>query len=337
MSSVGTMIAVREADGLRFLLCPYSAQNTRTTISMFRNLLEGPVKREAGSPGCGRSILVIQYDDLNHHDICSVAYCRPRGKAPAVQLVPDSYFFLSRGYQMLREAAATKALPPWEERQDIVFWRGSSTTNGTAVDGSRAERIEQIPRVALCRALREHRHADVGIMGAWGFIFPIEEEDAYLKKEQLFRPAVAMPLHAHYRYLIDIDGVAFTHSFFEKLLLGACILKVGSPFEQWFYHELCEWQHFVPVRADLSDLAIQLDWCLEHPRQTREIAEEGQRFALEHTFETARRIALEAIDRSLLILDGSPTSALMGQIGGVAKENKTGSPLGGPAGDFTKI
>jgi len=85
--------------------------------------------------------------------------------------------------------------------------------------------------------------------------------------------------------------------------LGACILKVGSPFEQWFYPELGEWQHYVPVRADLADLWGQMEWCREHPRLAREIAAEGRRFALEHCFETAQRVALQAIRGSLLELD----------------------------------
>jgi len=299
------MIAVQELGGLRFLMCAASADKARTepTIRMFRSLLGAPTDGDGGSPGFRRGILLIQYDDRITHDIGSVAFCKPRGEAPAVRLIPDTYFFLSRGYQSLREATVTKALPRWDERQEIVFWRGSATTNGTAIDGSLVERIDQIPRVALCRALRGHRYTDVAIMAAWGFAFPPEEQVEYLTKEQVFRPPVPMPMHANYRYLIDIDGVASAWSFFEKLLLGACILKVGSPFEQWYHNQLCEWRHFVPVRADLADLLMQIEWCREHPRQAREIAEEGRRFALGHDFETAREMAFAAIRRSLLILD----------------------------------
>ena len=125
----------------------------------------------------------------------------------------------------------------------------------------------------------------------------------YLTKERIFRPPVTILRQANYRYLIDIDGVANAWGFFEKLLLGVCVLKVQSPFEQWYYGQLSEWRHFVPVRADLRDLAIQIEWCREHPRQIREIAEEGQHFALEHSFEIAYEIALEAIRRTLLEWD----------------------------------
>jgi len=300
------MIAVWETDGVRFVIPTIATPNARTepTISMFRTLLQEWI--DDGSrvqPSAARRILVIQYDDRIHHNIGSVAYCRPRDEALAVRLVPDTYFFLSRGYQSLREAAASKVLPAWEERQDIVFWRGSATTNGSAVDGSEIERIEQIPRVALCRMVQGHNMTDVAIMAPWGFSFPEEQQIKYFMKEAIFRPAIAMLHHANYRYLIDIDGVANAWSFFEKMLVGSCILKVGSPFEQWYYCGLSEWQHFVPVRADLSDLLRQIEWCRDHPNRAREIAEEGQRFALAHCFQTARQMASEAICRSLLILD----------------------------------
>ena len=194
-------------------------------------------------------------------------------------------------------------LPSWEQRKEIVFWRGSATNNGTALDGSSIESIEQIPRVVLCRLLRDMPSTDAAIMAPWGFEFPAEEMVQYLTNEGIFRPSLNMQRQANYRHLIDIDGVASPWGFFEKLLLGVCVLKVGSPFEQWFYQQLREWRHFVPVRADFGDLQMKIEWCLEHPREARAIAEEGQRFALEHSFETARQITFEAMRRSLVIWD----------------------------------
>lgn len=300
----GTMIAVQEADGLRFVAAAYATPNARTepTIEMFRNLLSDESAPASHDP-CRRRVLLIQYDDRNYHDIGSVGYCRPCGGSPAVQLVPDTFFFLSRGYQSLRELATVGELPPWEARQDTVFWRGSATHNGFALDGSPIQRLEQIPRVALCRALRGHAGTDVAIMAPWEFDQPWEEMIEYYTREGVYGPPVAMNQHANYRYLIHIHGVACSASLFEKLLLGSCILIVGSPFEAWFYRGLVEWRHFVPVRADFSDVLTRIEWCREHPSEARAIAEEGQRYALDHTFETARAMAIEAIGRSILVLD----------------------------------
>ncbi len=311
MDAHGTMIAVEEEGRLRFVLPAVATPHARidTTILMFRALLRDLAE---GEPALrSRKNLIIQFDDRAHHGIASVAFCRRSGEAPAVRLVPDPYFFMSQGYRLLRETVAAGTLPPWNERQDTVFWRGSATTSGVAADGSPVERLDQIPRVGLCLALREQPGTDAAIMaswGFWGFAFSLEEQVAYLTRERIFRPAVAVKLHAGYRYLIDIDGVASAWSFFEKMLLGSCILKVASPFEQWFYPGLEAGRHYVGVRADLSDLAAKIEWCREHPREARDIAAEAQHFARDHSFEAARQLTLEAIRGAMLVMDYSPTT-----------------------------
>ena len=303
-TAYATMIALQERADLRFVAHAYSAPNSRTgpTIAMFRELLAELSPGEEGASG--RRMLVIQYDDFSHHDVKSVAFCRRRGEAPAVRLVPDAYFFHNRGYEHLRAAIEAGSLPPWEERRDVVFWRGTATNRGEALDGSSLEQIDQIPRVALGRLLAREPAADAAIIGPWGFAFPREEMVGYLVAEGVLKPAVPMLQHGDYRYLVDIDGVANAWGFFEKLLLGCCILKVGTPFEQWFYRMLREWRHYVPVRPDLSDLVTQIEWVRSHPRQASDIAGEAQRFALAYGFATARRDALSAVAQSLLCLDG---------------------------------
>jgi len=113
--------------------------------------------------------------------------------------------------------------------------------------------------------------------------------------------------HAKYRYLIDIDGVSNAWSFFEKLLLGSCILKISSPFEQWFYNRIREWEHFVPVRRDLSDLIEKIAWCREHEAEARAIAQSGQRFALGMTYDVGRALAVQSIRDCLMPFGQWPT------------------------------
>jgi hypothetical protein len=153
-------------------------------------------------------------------------------------------------------------------------------------------------------ALKNNPAADAAIMGTWP---PVEQRlglNPQILRQRLdqlgiFRPVRPIVQHAQYRFLIDIDGVANAWSFFEKLMLGSCLLKVQSPFEQWFYEYIHEWHHFVPVNRDLSDLEEKLDWCLSHESDAREIAIQGQQFALNHSYETGRELALDALRRSM--------------------------------------
>jgi len=62
---------------------------------------------------------------------------------------------------------------------------------------------------------------------------------------------------------------------------------VGSPlgFRQWYYSELQAWTHYVPVKADLSDLMDQILWCQNNSEECRRIALNGQAFAMARTYE----------------------------------------------------
>jgi hypothetical protein len=154
--------------------------------------------------------------------------------------------------------------------------------------------------VAMCLALRGRSDADVAIMDPWITKEPTQAVVEQLTREGVFRPRIPMRQHANYRFLIDVDGVGNAWSFFEKLLLGCCILKVGSCFEQWFYREVAEWEHFIPVARDFSDLVDKIDWCQLHQAEAKAIGERGQQFALRHTYETAWQLAVDAVKATLV-------------------------------------
>ena len=301
-SSYGTMVALIDDTEVRFSIEGISTPNARTgpTIALFRSILA-----RAGAARRGKQCrLTIQYGDLANEEVGSVAYGRKRGASPAVRLIPDTYFFRSQGYRTIWDALSQGNLPRWEDRQPMVFWRGAATTNFTASDGSPVKTIEQVPRIAMCLALRDAPRTDAAIIGPWLLDrrFGLDRSDVItrLKQHHIFRPGLPMIKHADYRFLIDIDGVANAWSFFEKLLLGSCVLKVISPFEQWFYGDVTAWQHYVPIRQDLSDLAEKLEWSLQHEEDARSIAERGQWFAANHTYEAGLEIAITAVNELII-------------------------------------
>jgi hypothetical protein len=258
---------------------------------MLSELLRLPVA--AGS--ASRAVCFIQYDDMAHNEIRSVAYGKRFDHAHLVRLIPDTYFYFSRGYQATREFVHSGQYRAWNAREPMIFWRGSPTTRWRRDDGTDITSIGEIPRVRLCELLARDRRADVGLMGAWGHHFAHQDMLAYFADRHIHRPGVHMTEHANYRYQIDIDGVANAWGFFDKLLMGSCILKVESPYRQWFYDGIRRWEHYVPVRNDLSNLMDRLEWCFDNAAEAQRIAYNGQAFALGHTFDLATRLALEAL------------------------------------------
>jgi Glycosyl transferase family 90 len=100
---------------------------------------------------------------------------------------------------------------------------------------------------------------------------------------------------------IDIDGNSNAWSnFFTRLVMGCCVLKVASAagFRQWYYGDIEPWTHYVPVKADLSDLHDIVDWCRANPTECRRIAARGQAFAMARDFDTEVVSARERVDQA---------------------------------------
>ena len=246
--------------------------------------------------GLPDGVCLFQYGDYAEQATRSVAYCRRLLPDQMITLVPDPYFFQSDGYARIRQVVLQNTLPPWSDRSSKVFWRGNPTFNYVGDDGANVSAFDQVPRIAMCRRLKTNPHADAGLSGIWGQPRFGESMLDYLRSEQLLRGKVDMLAEAaRYKVSLDIDGVASAWGFYEKLLLGMCVIKLDSPYEQWFYDRLKPWTHYVPAAADLTDLDEKIDWCLAHDDAAHEIARQGQALALEHTLASARRLTIQAI------------------------------------------
>ena len=288
-----TLALVRRQSRAKVIFADHSALISRA-VPTTKMLLE--LERLAAVSTERDQTSFVQFDDCALHDAPSVAFGRAIGSASCVGLIPDTYFYESEGYSETRVAAETGELPKWAEREDTVFWRGSPTTNWFGSDGGKVTSVRDIPRVAMCDALKNDDRCDVGIFCGWGDRLSHEDMVAYFRSGGIFRPPIPMIQHARYKFLIDVDGVANAWSLLDKLLLGSCVVKIRSPYEQWYYSRMKEWVHFVPVERDLSNLHEILDWCFTHDAEARAIGAQGQQFALSESFPKAcehARLALQ--------------------------------------------
>ena len=83
-----------------------------------------------------------------------------------------------------------------------------------------------------------------------------------------------------YRYIVDVDGCARTWTAWAwKMMSGATVLSVESPWTAFFTDQFSPWEHFVPVANDCSDLAEKLDWCRANDAECQAIAGRAQQQA----------------------------------------------------------
>lgn len=207
--------------------------------------------------------------------------------------LPDAHFFRNYGYRATDAYAASNAVA-WADRSDDIVWRGQ--TNGVGLYSLDKE-MSDIPGV-IQRLRMALKCQEIGV----DFRFiprPNRPSDRLLADAGLVGDYIPTHDWGGMKYAIDIDG--FTNAWcnlMQRLKLGCCVLKVESPFGyyQWYYHRLVAWEHFVPIRADLADLAERVDWVRTHPEKARDIATRGQELAREMTFESECKLAAEAIE-----------------------------------------
>jgi hypothetical protein len=256
------------------------------------------IARECGTDFHEESVVYGQTtDNAIALDRC-VSFERRQGEC-SLTLLPDPYFYSSLGYHELRLAISRDRLR-WRDREPVAFWRGSTTGLLDGQPSIQRHNMTELLRLRLCELGLGETRMDFGITG----IVQAEPEVAdalrnLCEQKGILKPFVPIEQMAPYKLLVDIDGNANSWGLFAKFLLGSCVLKVESVWEEWFYQKLVPWRHYVPVSADLSDLREKVQWCLDNDQEAEAIGEAGARLAAGMTLETETAAAARRLLRCL--------------------------------------
>ncbi len=235
-------------------------------------------------------LIQINLGDFAEAD--GLAFCSNREEQ---LLIPDDSFIRTEGYQDIRQYFKETFIP-WKKRKPIFFWRGSTT--GISPTGL----CRDLQRVRLCEII-SHQHNqnifDIGLSG----IVQINKDDArQLEKQGYLKPFMPITNINTYKFHIDIDGNSNAWSgLFQKLLSGGLVFKVESEFgfRQWYYDRLIPWQHYIPIKKDLSDFLEKVDWAFSNDHQSQEIALAGSKFAFDMTYEAELNKAIRLISNNI--------------------------------------
>jgi hypothetical protein len=92
---------------------------------------------------------------------------------------------------------------------------------------------------------------------------------------------ISMQEQSHYKYHIDLGGGGGTTwtGTIEKLAMPGVLFHHVTPTVDYFYDKLVPWVHYIPIKADLSDLREKYEWAEAHQEETRKISAAGTEFA----------------------------------------------------------
>lgn len=184
------------------------------------------------------------------------AVCKNTNDTTTV-LLPDCHFIRENAYEKLFKEIDENQIPFHSKKKECI-WRGG-LSNGSVHNFLVEKDKIMSPRLYFKKLYEEGRFKYVNFSANQTSI-----------SEQIT-----------YKYILDIDGWSSTWSAMVwKLYSGSVLLKTKSKWKQWYYDDLKEWIHYVPVEDDFSDLNDKIEWCIHNDSECEQITENAKQFVL---------------------------------------------------------
>lgn len=164
--------------------------------------------------------------------------------------VDTRYIFNEAIENILEVDAKSFSRGPFESKIPKLFWRG------------RDANAERLKLIELGRA--HPADLDVGITNYFFF----RDRERSLGRA----PYTDFLDFWKYKYILNVDGTVAAYRLQAVLAGNSVVLKQDSKYVEWFYHHLRPYEHYIPVRHDLSDVAAQVAWAREHDEEVQRMA-----------------------------------------------------------------
>lgn len=165
---------------------------------------------------------------------------------------------------------------PWGKKIEKAVFRGATTGSGVTADTN--QRLKALEMGGKNKGL-----LDVGIT-KWNLRPRKLEGSAYLQTIERgkgnYNKANRLNLQdqSQYKYILTLEGHVAAYRLSYELSSGSVVLLAGSQWQMWYYPFLKAYEHYVPVKEDLSDLLSQIEWCKANDSKCEQIAKNARAF-----------------------------------------------------------
>lgn len=171
---------------------------------------------------------------------------------------------------------------PWNEKKPIAVFRGSSTGCGVT--------SETNTRLHLAKLSYENIKDTDGLPFLDAGITEWNLRPRKLQSEKKLTTINVNNLEfdlvkkmstieqSKYKYIINVDGHVTAFRLSRELSMNSVIFIVDSEYKLWFQNLLKPYKHYIPIKADLSDLIDRIKWAKSHDKECEEIAKNAKQF-----------------------------------------------------------
>ncbi len=189
-------------------------------------------------------------------------------------LLPDflTLYYWESLYQEITQANETVDYQ-WKNKIDKALWRGAPSDKYYSMNNYKTK-----PRYILSTLSKNHpKLIDAGYSCTLLENGPIIEK--LIIEEGLLINHMSKPAHIKYKYLPTLDGYMCTWpGYIWRLLSTSVTFKQESDEIQWFYNALKPYEHYVPIKNDMSDLVEKIMWAKENDDLCKKISQNATEF-----------------------------------------------------------
>lgn len=167
--------------------------------------------------------------------------------------------------------------PTWKHKQNLVFWRGSTTGGYFRPDNYQCYLRTRF--VKFCK-----NYPKIFNCSFSDFLQGSTETEQIMRKEGLFGNNLSQKKQTIYKYLVAIDGNTCASSLWWELFSHSLIFKNKSEWKLWFDGGLIPNEHYIPFKTDFSDLIEKINWAKTHDAEAHKIAEQAYIFGKNNVF-----------------------------------------------------
>ena len=169
----------------------------------------------------------------------------------------------------------------WNDKENILYFFGDSSSCGVGVNNIRLNLIDLGSRnldLMSCTLTKFSRRNKINLEThemefdkSSDFKFNIYDE--YVKRHNF--KTFKEGKHGRYKYLISVPNYGVDLELPYYLSLSALVFKVDNEYLTWYDNLLKPYQHYLPVKKDLSNLVSLIKWANSHQETCHKIARNG--------------------------------------------------------------
>lgn len=171
---------------------------------------------------------------------------------------------------------------PWCDKKPTAVFRGGTTGCGVTIDSNPRLKISYLSSITEPNA-DGIPYLDAGVTN-WNLRPRKIQNEKYLRTIEIselpfgLSNRLSPQEQAGYKYIVNVDGHVSAFRLSIELSMGSVILLVDSPWKIWYRDLLVPYEHYVPVREDMTNLIDQIKWCREHDDECQRIAQNAYQF-----------------------------------------------------------